>query len=191
SLGRLSFLAYLPVGTGYPPPPRSFGIMGLGRRNRPGLLILKDLELRSLRTKQVARSVRFAQDFGSGLPLRSRPLNASSCQRALKMGLGQFRGPSGRRAHSTLPQSDVYYLSSRPTNLKSTDFDRGCLWVRVARTLPSTSLRAGSVRVSTPPESLRFAHTQTAKPWNPSCEKRERWAPTFSSLPTPSNAQCP
>jgi len=29
--------------------------------------------------------LRFAQDFGSGLPLRSRPLNASNCQRALKM----------------------------------------------------------------------------------------------------------
>jgi len=31
-----------------------------------------------------SRSIHFAQDFGSGLPLRSRPLIASSCQRAVE-----------------------------------------------------------------------------------------------------------
>ena len=39
--------------------------------------------------------LRFAQDFGSGLPMRSHPLNASSYQRALvaKWG-GVASGPS-------------------------------------------------------------------------------------------------
>ena len=41
---------------------------------------------------KTTKILRFAQDFGSGLPLRSRPLIASTCQRALKMGLRQLRG---------------------------------------------------------------------------------------------------
>jgi hypothetical protein len=43
--------------------------------------------------------LRFAQDFGSGLPLRSRPLNASSYQRAPAKWAGQLRGRLGSRTH--------------------------------------------------------------------------------------------
>src|SRR5208337_2602845 len=136
-----------------PPPPSPTPVFWNQRLRMAAparSLSLKDLRIKYLRTNELRDPFPFdcaqGQDFGSGLPpstaLRVTPAKRLklSCQRALKMGLGQFRGPSGRRAHSTLPQSDVYYLSSRPTNLKSTDFDRGCLWVRVARTLPSISL---------------------------------------------------
>ena len=47
-----------------------------------------------------------------------------SCQRALKIGLGQFRGAvlvDGRA--SKLPQSESLSLSLRTTVLKSMDFD--------------------------------------------------------------------
>ena len=36
----------------------------------------KGLAGKVFRNQRLTRSVRFAQDFGSGLPLRSRPLNA-------------------------------------------------------------------------------------------------------------------
>ena len=49
-----------------------------------------------------------------------------SCQRAMKMVLGQFRGAVlvDRRA-SKLPQSESLSLSLRTTVLKSMDFDHG------------------------------------------------------------------
>jgi hypothetical protein len=53
----------------YPPPPRSFGILGLGRNSRK-IFGFKGLIRKIFRNKEL------------------------SCQRALKMGLGQLRGPS-------------------------------------------------------------------------------------------------
>src|SRR5260370_30323875 len=93
---------------GYPPPPWSCGITGLQAKT-PKIFELKGLIWKIFRNKDLARFfasfsgsegrgltpanrqiLRFAQDFGSGLPLRSRPLNASSCQRALKITLYAF-----------------------------------------------------------------------------------------------------
>ena len=52
-----------------PPSPRSFGIMGLGGGIPSRSLSLKDLDGKYFEINDLARSIRFAQDFGSGLPL--------------------------------------------------------------------------------------------------------------------------
>jgi hypothetical protein len=79
------------AGWASPPPPGSIGIIGLGRKSRK-IFEFKGLIGKIFRNKDLARSVRFVQDFGSGLTPANR-LNLG-CQRALEMGLGQLRGPS-------------------------------------------------------------------------------------------------
>ena|SRR5208337_1093646 len=114
------------------PLPRSFGIKDLGGISR------QIFEFKGL----------------AGKVFKNQRLKLS---RSAENGFGAVSRAALEDALSIAP---IRTLSSRLMNLKSMCFDHGCWWVRVARTLPSTSLRAGSVRVPTPPESLRFASTK-------------------------------
>jgi hypothetical protein len=106
-------------------PPHFFGLLesktyGVVPARSLGL---KDLQVQSLRT------------------------NDLTFQRALKMGLGQFRGPSWSTGSKTAP---IRSLSSRTTGLKSMDF--GCGW----RTSPPVT-SSGFVLLEKTPSVLRFA----------------------------------
>ena len=68
---------------------------------------------------------RFVRDFGSGLPLRSRPLNASSLSKSVENGLVELRGRLIGRAHYCLLHSEATLLQS--TGCMSVTVLTGCL----------------------------------------------------------------
>src|ERR1035437_7063395 len=95
----------------YPPLFRSFGIKDLGVVPARSLG-LKDLLVKSLRTNDLVRDPSLRSGFRQRAPASLTPAKRLklSCQRTLKMGLGQFRGPSWLTDNTSeeLPQSDLY-----------------------------------------------------------------------------------
>src|ERR1017187_6955049 len=68
----------LTVRWGYPyPPPPAIGTIGLQAKTLK-IFEFKGVIWKIFRNKVLTRSIRCAQDFGSGLALRSRPLIAST-----------------------------------------------------------------------------------------------------------------
>jgi hypothetical protein len=119
---------------GYPPSPRSFGIMELGG-NSCQIFGFKGLAGKFFKNQRLSVEILpfgfvLGQDFGSGLPasttLRVAPAKRLKLtfQRTLKIGLGQFSRAVLADGPGTAPIRSLS-LSLRAARLMSMDFDHG------------------------------------------------------------------